>query len=104
MTRERWRLIITNDTVAETHQLVLARSNQWSGLRFLNLVQRGNVRFGRDSEENEAQARAIIRRSTDNDFSLTAAISFAVMERLRIGYAFAFDRHFAQDGVLIVTP
>ena len=30
--------------------------------------------------------------------------SFAVMERLRIGEAFTFDRHFAQYGFVMLGP
>ena len=40
----------------------------------------------------------------DKDFSLTDAISFAVMERLQITQAFTFDRHFAQYGFTLVQP
>lgn len=57
----------------------------------------------RAEEEDEGRARAIIRQYVDKDFSLTDAISFAVMERLGIGHAFAFDRHFAQYGVALLS-
>jgi hypothetical protein len=33
------------------------------------------------------------------DFPLTDATSFVVMERLRIPYAFTFERHFVQCGL-----
>ncbi len=39
----------------------------------------------------------------DKDFSLTDATSFAVMERIRVPYAFTFDRHFAQYGFTVLT-
>lgn len=38
----------------------------------------------------------------DKDFSFTDALSFAVMERLRIRTAFSLDRHFAQFGWTLV--
>ena len=50
------------------------------------------------------RAREIIRQYEDKSFSLTDATSFAVMERLRISYAFTFDRNFAQYGFTILTP
>jgi predicted nucleic acid-binding protein len=34
----------------------------------------------------------------DKDFSLTDALSFAVMERLGVRVAFSLDRHFVQFG------
>ena len=47
--------------------------------------------------------RAILDRYADKDFSLTDAINFAVMDRLRLRTAFAFDRHFAQYGLDVLT-
>ncbi|GFP36049.1 hypothetical protein HKBW3S43_01837, partial [Candidatus Hakubella thermalkaliphila] len=35
--------------------------------------------------------------------SLTDATSFAVMERLKIPYTFAFDRNFTQYGLTVLT-
>ncbi len=56
----------------------------------------------RVSARDERRAREIIERYDDKEFSLTDAISFAVMERLRIGSAFTFDRHFAQYGFAVL--
>jgi uncharacterized protein len=50
------------------------------------------------SARDERRAVEIIRRYHDKDLSLTDATSFAVMERLRIGWAFSFDRDFNQYG------
>jgi len=44
--------------------------------------------------QNLEQAREIIARFPDQDFSLVDATSFAVMEREGIGTAFAFDLDF----------
>ena len=52
----------------------------------------------RVSAEDEAAARQIIARYTDKTFSYTDATSWAVMTRLRIRTAFAFDPHFRQYG------
>jgi len=53
---------------------------------------------------DEERALEIIRRHEDKDFSLTDATSFAVMSRLGIREAFAFDRHFAQYGFVLLEP
>jgi predicted nucleic acid-binding protein len=46
--------------------------------------------------QEEAQAKAILARHRDNDWSLCDAISFAVLEARGIRTAFAFDRPFRQ--------
>jgi hypothetical protein len=52
----------------------------------------------------EAEAEKLLRRYADQDFSLTDAVSFAVMQQRDIAEAFAFDNHFVTAGFLIVSP
>lgn len=52
----------------------------------------------RVSEADEAEARAIIERYDDKNFSFTNATCFAVMRRLAIRRAFTLDRNFRQFG------
>jgi len=47
---------------------------------------------------DDARGERIVLRYRDKDFSLCDAIAFAVMERLKAGTAFTFDRHFRQYG------
>lgn len=54
--------------------------------------------------EDEYKAVEILKAFKDKDFSYTDATSFAVMERLGIKTAFAFDDHFTQYGKFIVVP
>lgn len=49
-------------------------------------------------------ARAILRRYSDKDFTLTDATSFVVMEALGIREAFTFDDHFRQYGFEVLSP
>ena len=44
----------------------------------------------------------MIERNTDKTFSYTDATSFAVMGRLGLKTAFAFDPHFRQFGLDVV--
>lgn len=52
--------------------------------------------------EDEDAAWEIFRKFRDKDFSYTDCTSFAVMERLKLRTAFAFDGHFAATGCEVV--
>lgn len=94
--------LTTNLVIAETHALILRRRGRYSALRFLDRVDRGATTIVRVTEDDERQARAIIHQYADKDFSLTDALSFAVMQRLRIPAAFTFDGDFRQFGVAVL--
>lgn len=59
--------------------------------RFLRNVEASSTTVIRVRAHDEDSAKQILYRYTDKDFSLADAISFAVMERLGITYAFTFD-------------
>ncbi len=101
---ERWQLFTTNLIVAEAHGLLLGRLGRRPALRFLDSLDRSPTTIVRVEPEDEARARRILHQYADKDFSLTDAASFAVMERLRIPYAFTFDRNFIQYGLAVLTP
>jgi len=101
--REGWQLVTTNYVLAETHALLLAREGRDVALDGLRGIDRGAA-VVRAAEEDEQRARSILERYRDKTFTLTDAISFAVMERLGIGFAFTFDRHFAQYGFALLEP
>jgi len=50
----------------------------------------------------EFKAEKILEKYQDQDFSYTDAVSFALMRELKIGKAFAFDRHFVTAGFVII--
>lgn len=92
--------LLTNFIVAESHALLLSRlgagiARDWL-LRQIWPVER-------ITPEDEEKAREIIQRYTDKTFSYTDATSFAVMERLGIKEAFAFDPHFRQYGLKLLS-
>lgn len=99
-----WRLFTTNFIVVETHALLLTRLGRQFAWRFLQDIDHGTTAIVRVAIEDELRARAIIYQYDDKDFSLTDAISFVVMERLRITHAFTFDHHFTQYGLTALTP
>ena len=58
----------------------------------------------RVTEEDENRAKEIIRAHSDKPFAYCDAATFAVMERLEIKNAFAFDEHFEQYGMKLFRP
>jgi uncharacterized protein len=98
---ERWQAITTNFVVAETHALFIVRLGRGQALSFLERIDASSTTVARVTVQDEARAREIVRRYVDRDFSLTDALSFSVMERLRVAVAFTFDRHFTQYGLRV---
>ena len=104
LTSERWTAVTTNFVVAEAHALLIARVGQRIAADFLRHFDRGATGIVRATEDDERRAREIVYHYDDKDFSLTDALSFAVMERLRIGVAFTYDAHFTQFGWAVAQP
>ncbi|TAK35108.1 MAG: PIN domain-containing protein [Chloroflexota bacterium] len=100
---QRWRLFTTNFVLAETHALLLVRRGHTVAWRVLQEIDRSTMTIVRVGLEDEKRARDIISRYDDKEFSLTDATSSAVMERLGISSAFAFDQHFTQYGLSVVA-
>jgi predicted nucleic acid-binding protein len=98
------RLYTTNLVVAETHALVLARRGRLGAWRVLERIDRSTTTVIHPTEDDELRTRLILVTYDDKSFTLTDAISFAVIERLGLSAAFTFDRHFAQYGLAILTP
>ena len=95
-------LITTDYVVDETLTLLRSRGE---GQRAITLGERF---FGGQlatvhllSSDQIAAAWQIFRRFHDKPWSFTDCTSKVVMERLGITTAFAFDRHFAQFGLLV---
>ena len=92
--------LLTNFIVAESHALLLSRlgaevARDWL-LRQIWPVEQVNP-------QDEGRAKEIIQKYIDKTFSYTDATSFAVMERLGIKEAFAFDPHFRQYGLKLLS-
>lgn len=96
--REQWFLFATNFVLAESHALILARMGRNRAWDFLHAIVTGRTNVIRAEEVDERRAREIIEPYHDKDFSYCDALSFAVMERLDIQEAIAFDEHFRQYG------
>lgn len=96
-------LLTTNFVFDETITLLRSRLG-WSIARDFGQRLKGSsfVSIIAVRDEDEDRAWEIFLKYKDKDFSYTDCTSFAVMERLKMNTAFAFDRHFKAMNFQIV--
>ena len=93
------RLVTTNLVIAETHALLLRRTSHSAALAFARTVgEAPNVVVRSSAELEESALNDWLERYGDQDFSLTDAVSFAVMAERGIEEALSLDHHFAVAG------
>jgi uncharacterized protein len=93
------RLVTTNLVVAETHALLLRRVGHAAALAFVRTVgEQPNVVVRSTPDLERAATEQWLARYADQDFSLTDAVSFAVMTERRVREALALDHHFVVAG------
>jgi len=99
-------LLLTSTYILdETVTLVRKHLGHAIAVRFGDRLWNEEIaRLVRVSPEDELRAWTIFARHTDKGFSYTDCTSFALMERLQIDAAFAFDSHFAQYGRFSCLP
>jgi predicted nucleic acid-binding protein len=97
------RIVTTNLVVAETHALLLRRAGPAPALRFVREVRREPLLVETSTPELEIRAaEEWLDSYADQGFSLTDAVSFAVMAARGITEALTLDRHFAAAGFSMV--
>jgi predicted nucleic acid-binding protein len=104
----RYALYTTNLIIAETHVLLKSRLTRGSSRdhartvarQVIEEIYRSVVTFVPLFPEDEQMALAILAQFSDQDFSFTDAASFAIMRRLGIQVAFAFDDDFITAGFI----
>ena len=92
------RPFTSNFVVAETHALILARRGHASARQWLGRLA---IPVEQASRDDQLRAVNIVLEQTDKTYSLVDAISFAMMRRMGVNRAFAFDRHFEQHGYVM---
>jgi len=98
-------LITTNYIFDEILTLVKIRIGSHIAINFGRKLWNQEVAtLIRVIEEDELKAWEIFVEYEDKGFSFTDCTSFAIMDRLKIDTAFAFDDHFIQYGKFIVIP
>jgi uncharacterized protein len=101
---EAWRLVTSNAVIFETHALLLARARppREVALKFLESVDARAYEVVRLLAADEDKAVALIRSHSDKTYSLCDASSFALMVRLGITEAIAFDQDFRSYGHFVI--
>lgn len=97
--RSYGRLVTTDLVVSESHNLLRRTLSSTIALQWLVSIlgsPRIDVVFGDRTLLDKG--RAWLRRYPDQEFSLTDAVSFALMQDRSIHEAFAFDEHFRTAG------
>jgi predicted nucleic acid-binding protein len=99
LARSRARLLTSNHVLFESYSLILNRLGRHMAIRWLGKLK---LQVERTTAEDERRAVQIVLKYRDKDFSLVDASSFALMERLGLRRAIAFDPHFRQYGRFVV--
>jgi len=87
--------LVTSDYVfVESWCLIRARLGRGAAMKFWDAMQSDVVKTYGVTSRDLSLARAIASSWPDQDFSLIDCTSFALMERLRLDEALAFDSHF----------
>ena len=97
------RIVTTNLIIAETHALLLRRTNRRVALTFAREVRRTpNIVIASSPEYEESAVADWLEKFDDQDFSFTDAVSFAVMSDRGVREALALDHHFAVAGFVVL--
>ena len=93
------RPVLTNLVRAETHALLTVRGHLAPALEFARTVALApNLVIWSDQDLEAIALSEWLAVYDDQDFSLTDAVSFAVMKSRRIERALTLDHHFATAG------
>jgi uncharacterized protein len=97
-------LVTTDLIVIETLNLVQARLGPAPAIALGKRLLAPTTTVLKITDPDLAQAWRLFQRYRDKAFSFTDCTTFALMTRLGLATAFAFDIHFRQYGRLIVLP
>lgn len=84
----------SDHVIVETWCLLRSRLGRAAAMAFWDGVGRGIIAIMGVGQEDFQRGREIAREWPDQDFSIVDCTSFAMIERLDIRRAFAFDKHF----------
>jgi predicted nucleic acid-binding protein len=90
----RETLKTSDHVVIETWFLLRARLGRWAAMRFWDVLGSGVGTLLGVTSQDLRRGRELAQTWPDQAFSIVDCTSFALIERLDIRRAFAFDRHF----------
>lgn len=103
LTRNTTPLITTNAVFSETITLIRYRlGHEAARITGRKLKESAFVRLIAVTPADEDRAWEIFTGYEDQDFSFADCTSFAVMQRMKLTTAFAFDKHFKVMKVVVV--
>jgi predicted nucleic acid-binding protein len=102
------QILTTNLVAGETWTFLRRKDSHRTALAFLErldtLVSADRLVMHRVTEDQEAAARAWLRRHDEREYSFVDATSFRTMRDRRLREALAFDQDFAAAGFVEVRP
>lgn len=98
-------LITTNHVLGETWTFLRRKLGHRAAREFLDrAMQSPSVAIVHVDEPTEAEAWQWLRRHDEREYSFVDATSFALMRRLRLREALAFDGDFSAAGFIELRP
>jgi predicted nucleic acid-binding protein len=97
-------VVTSNLVLGEAWTLLVHRAGHRRALGWLDSVRASPVRVERVGAELEDEAWAWLRVHDERPYSFVDATSFALMRKLRIREALAFDGDFAAAGFVELRP
>jgi len=98
-------LISTNHVRGETWTFLRRRAGHASAAEFLDLIEDAvRLHIEHVDEATERDAISWLKRHDEREYSFVDATSFALMRRLGVGEALAFDGDFTAAGFVELRP
>ena len=98
-------LVCTNHVRGETWTFLRRRAGHASATNFLDFIEETERLYVEHIDAaTEGEAMGWLRRHDEREYSFVDATSFALMRRLGISEAFAFDGDFAAAGFVELRP
>jgi uncharacterized protein len=101
---KREQLVTSDLVLIETYNLLLRTIGNKATRDFADKLKIiSSLQIVTVTQTDSARAWKILEKYSDKEFSFTDCTSFALMERLKIKFVFAFDSHFKQFGFTLLN-